>query len=196
MPAPHLVFPERHFDVQRVGLVEQIAAIDPLTVCPWLPRAFCDEDGLRKPVLDILDRIAGVGADHALLRIIGANDPLASDTPVVAATHSEHERAGAARRRAEVRRNDRGGGRRVGRVVVGNLVVHPVARNLFLQPGQDERAPGKAALGAASAGLPFNAADRKPSLGEQMPMQCTADLAEIVGALKPAGPLAYRLHCR
>ena len=27
-------------------------------------------------------------------------------------------------------------------------------------------------------------------------MQCTADLAEIVGALKPAGLLAYRLHCR
>jgi hypothetical protein len=27
-------------------------------------------------------------------------------------------------------------------------------------------------------------------------MHCTADLAEIVGALKPAGLLTYRLHCR
>jgi prepilin-type N-terminal cleavage/methylation domain-containing protein len=194
MPAAEFVLPGR--PVHGIGLVEEVSAVDPLAVGPVAHGALADERRLREAVGDLPLCEAAVVHEDALFGIVRPDDPFASDAAVVAAAQARDD-VRPARRRAAVDGQRRGRCGGVGGVVEGPREIDPLSQRLFLEPGKDRRGPRQAAGRARLACRPpLQAADGKPPPHEQMAVQRTADVSQVVEADRPATGLAGRLHRR
>jgi hypothetical protein len=101
----------------------------------------------------------------------------------------------AVRRRAEVDGHGGTRGGRVDRIVERPCEINPLEEGLLLQPGEDRGGPGQTpGRPRIPARPPLQTAHGKPPPRQQVPVEGTAHVPQMVEADRPPGRLAGPLH--